>query len=113
MPVERSPANGVWDYPADVRGSTWWGVVEWNEADFAVCWALFAEPSTANGSELDPNLSGAHGQAGEFEQRYKLWERPGKAQWMAYLNQGFMGNYRQALELSPINPDVTQTWSKS
>jgi high affinity Mn2+ porin len=30
---------------------------------------------------------------------------------MAYLNDGFMGNYREALALSPVDPDVTQTRS--
>jgi high affinity Mn2+ porin len=100
--------NLAWDYPADVRGYTWGGMVEWNEPDFAVRYALVAMPTVANGSELDPDFSGAHGQALEIENRYKFCGRPGKARWLAYLNQGHMGNYRDALALSPVDPDVTK-----
>lgn len=103
--------NTAWDYPADVRGYTWGGVVEWSQPDFAVRWGIFAEPSMANGSELDPNFGQAHGQALELERGYKFRDRPGKIRLMAYLNQADMGNYSQALALSPVDPDVTATRS--
>jgi high affinity Mn2+ porin len=105
--------NPAWDYPADVRGYSWGGVVEWNERNFALRYGIFAEPDVANGAEYDDNLSQAHGQSLELELRYKLCDRPGKARGMVYVNNADMGNYREALILSPVNPDVTQTRSYS
>jgi high affinity Mn2+ porin len=101
--------NGAWDYPADVRGYDYGGVIEWNEERFALRYGLFGEPLVANGPVIDPRFGKAHGQVWELEYRYTLMERPGKVRGMFYLNRADMGNYRQALQLSPVNPDVTQT----
>jgi high affinity Mn2+ porin len=55
------------------------------------------------------NLHVAHGQAVELENRYKLFERPGRIRSMFYWNRADMGNYGDALRLMPVDPDVTQT----
>jgi high affinity Mn2+ porin len=101
--------NGAWDYPADVRGYDFGGVVEWNEENFAVRYGLFGEPHVANGPDIDSHFSKAHGQIWELEQRYKLDERPGRVRWWFYINRAHMGNYQRALELSPVDPDITET----
>ncbi len=103
--------NGAWDYPADVRGYTYGIVAELNQKDWALRYGIFAEPEVANGAEIDPKIGMAHGQAVELENRYKLGNHPGKIRWMAYWNRADMGNYDQALAISPHDPDVTATAS--
>jgi high affinity Mn2+ porin len=101
--------NGAWDYPADVRGYDFGAVVELNQKDWALRYGVFGEPEVANGAEIDPKIGVAHGQAIELEHRYKLFDRPGKIRWMGYWNRAHMGNYDEALALSPHDPDVTAT----
>ena len=103
--------NGAWDYPADVRGYTYGVVAELNQKNWALRYGIFGEPSEANGPDIDPNIGVAHGQAVELETRGKLGNRPGKMRWMFYWNRAHMGNYEEAIALSPVNPDVTQTAS--
>ena len=101
--------NAAWDYPADVRGYTYGGVFELNEKDWAFRYGLFAEPSTANGPNLDPHFDVAHGQAWELELRYCLFDQPGKARFMVYWNRAHMGNYNQATLEPQFNLDITAT----
>ncbi|HEV3333609.1 MAG TPA: carbohydrate porin, partial [Bryobacteraceae bacterium] len=88
--------NAAWDYPADTRGYTYGGVIELNEANWAFRYGLFAEPLVANGPDLDPHFDAAHGQAWELEERYRLFEHPGKARFLVYWNRADMGNYNEA-----------------
>jgi high affinity Mn2+ porin len=101
--------NGAWDYPADVRGYTYGVVAELNQENWALRYGVFAEPSEANGPNIDPNIGVAHGQAVELETRHTCCDRPGKMRWMFYWNRAHMGNYEEAIALSPHDPDVTQT----
>ena len=101
--------NAAWDYPANVRGYTLGAVFELNQKNWAIRYGIFAEPSMANGPDWDPKYSVAHGQAVELEQRYTLNDRPGKIRWLGYWNRANMGNYRQSLDLSPVDPDVATT----
>jgi high affinity Mn2+ porin len=103
--------NGAWDFPANVRGYDYGGVIEFNFPKMALRYGLFGEPSVANGSWIDGNFGAAHGQVVELENRYQLCCRPGKLRSMFYWNRAHMGNYGDALALSPVNPDVTQTRS--
>ena len=101
--------NGAWDYPADVRGYTWGGVLEFNQEQYAIRYGIFAEPKIANGPVLDQDFQQAYGQAWELELRHKLGNRPGKTRWMFYTNKADMGNYRDSLALSPIDPEIAAT----
>jgi high affinity Mn2+ porin len=103
--------NGAWDYPANVRGYTYGLVAELNEKFWAVRYGLTAEPVVANGAPLDPRFASAHGQALEWEGRWGLEEdeHPGHLRLLAFLNRADMGNYGDALRLTPVNPDVTAT----
>jgi high affinity Mn2+ porin len=101
--------NGAWDYPANVRGYTYGIGLEYNTAHWAWRYGVFAEPSIANGAPLDPHILKAQGQVMELEERYKLWDKPGKVRFLAYLNHAHMGNYDDALALMPVNPDITST----
>jgi high affinity Mn2+ porin len=101
--------NGAWDYPANVRGYTYGGTVEWNEKDWAVRYGIFAEPTVANGTDLDPRFYKANGSVLEFERRYTWDERPGRIRFLSFLNNAHMGDYRDALRLMPIDPDLVPT----
>lgn len=90
-------ASGAWDYPADTRGYTY-GLL----ADLSIDWwsarAGFAlVPKEANGPELDFRVLKAHGLMAEYEARYDLAGRPGRASALVFLNHAPMGSYRQVL----------------
>src|SRR5262245_40937969 len=101
--------NGAWDYPANTRGYTYGMTLEYNTKDVALRYGVFGEPAVANGEDIDPRFLQANGHAFEFERRYTWDEHPAKLRFLAYLNNAHMGNYRQALLLMPVNPDITLT----
>jgi high affinity Mn2+ porin len=101
--------NGAWDYPANVRGYTYGFAIDFNRKYWAFRYGIFQEPAIANGAEMDPRILKAHGQAWELEGRYSLNEHPGRLRAMAYMNNAHMGDYREALQAMPVNPDVTLT----
>ena len=103
--------NGAWDYPADVRGYTYGMVGEFNQKAWALRYGIFAESSVANGPDIDSHFNLAHGQAVELERRYQFLGRPGKARGMFYWNRADMGNYRESLALSPVDPVIQDTAS--
>lgn len=102
-------ASGAYDYPADTRGYTW-GVA----TDLTIDWwsaraGVFLEPKVANQMDMEWRVGKAHGAAAEIEARFELAGRPGAARALVFLNTAHMGNYRQALAMSPSAPDVTAT----
>ncbi|MBI3836343.1 MAG: carbohydrate porin [Planctomycetia bacterium] len=101
--------NGAWDFAANVRGYSYGGVVDLNQANWALRYGLFAEPRVANGPDLDPKFGRAHGQALELENRYRLFDRPGTLRSMVYLNNAHMGNYREATDNPAFGLDITKT----
>jgi len=101
--------NGAWDYPSNVRGYDYGYGIEFNSKDWAFRYGGFQEPEFANGAPLDPKLLTAMGQVMELEERYTWDENPGHLRLMGYLNHAHMGNYREALALMPVNPNVTLT----
>jgi high affinity Mn2+ porin len=103
--------NGAWDYPANVRGYTYGGVLDFTTMFWAIRYGIFAEPATANGAPLDPRFPKASGQILELEEKYCLVDCPGKIREWVYLNHAHMGDYRESIEEMPVNPDVTLTAS--
>jgi high affinity Mn2+ porin len=103
--------NGAWDYPANVRGYTYGMGIDYNTKNWAFRWGIFAEPAEANGAAFDPRVFNANGQAWELEERYLLFEQPGKIRLMAYLNHAHMGNYADAVAQTGSPPDITLTRS--
>jgi high affinity Mn2+ porin len=101
--------NGAWDYPANVRGYTYGAALELNRKDWALRYGVFAEPTVANGTALDPHIDNANGHVLELEERFRVEDHPGKLRLLAYLNHAHMGNYREALALMPVDPDITLT----
>jgi high affinity Mn2+ porin len=103
--------NGAWDYPANVRGYTYGANVELNQPVWAIRYGIWMEPLVANGAEFDAHVLRAHGQALELEYRYDLGGLPGRVRPLFYLNRANMGDYHEALQMMPVNPDVTLTRS--
>ncbi len=101
-------ASGAFDYPADTRGYTW-GIA----ADLSVDWwslrgGMFLEPKSANGIDMEWDISKARAFALEGEARYSLFGRKGAARLMLYLNDADMGNYRESVAAAQPGqaPDV-------
>jgi high affinity Mn2+ porin len=101
--------TGAWDYPANVRGYTYGGVIEFNTRYLAFRYGVFAEPSTANGAPIDPHILRANGHIWQADERYDIDGHPGTIREWAYLNHAHMGKYREALAEMPVNPDITAT----
>jgi high affinity Mn2+ porin len=101
--------TGAWDYPANTRGYTYGGSIDFNTRYLAVRYGIFGEPKEANGQDIDPRLLMANGQILETEERWELGDHPGKLREWAYLNHAHMGKYREALAEMPVNPDITAT----
>jgi high affinity Mn2+ porin len=102
--------NPTWDYPANVRGYTYGGTIEFNLLDFSARYGLFAVAAIANGAPLDPHILKAHGQVWEVEWRWTILnDRPGAIRLLGWLNNADMGDYRDALAEMPVNPNITAT----
>jgi hypothetical protein len=101
--------HGAWDYPADTRGYTWGYATEFYWDAWAARYARFAEPLEANQLELDHGFARAHGDVVEVEHDHALGDLPGAVRVMVYRNTARMGDYREALALSPVNPEITAT----
>ncbi len=102
-------ANGAWDYPADTRGYTWGGAVEWLNKGWALRAGAFAMPKEANGSHFDHKLGQASGSAVEFERSFRLGEHPGVARFEVFLNFAHMGTYKDSISLNQSAPDIEAT----
>jgi high affinity Mn2+ porin len=102
--------NGAWDYPANVRGYTYGVAFDYNHSkNLSFSYAVMTEPLVANGSALDWHLNKAQGQVAEMERRYKLFGRPGSFRTLAFLNHAHMGDYNEALQLMPVDPNIIKT----
>ena len=99
----------AWDYAADTHGYTLGAMAELNQKAWAfrVCEALVS--TAANGPDYDWNIPQARADNAEFEWRYGDGATAGKLRFLAYVNHAHMGSYQEALDLSPVNPDVIQT----
>ena len=70
---------------------------------------IFLEPKSANGMDLEWDITRARGLVGEFEARYTLGGRQGAARVLGFVNTAHVGSYRQALEDPRAGLDVTAT----
>lgn len=101
--------HGAWDYPADTRGYTEGFAAEFYWDAWAARFGRFAEPVVANMMQMDHAFGRAHGDALELEHDHSLGDLPGVVRVLFYRNTARMGDYREALAESPVNPDVTLT----
>jgi len=101
--------NAAWDYPADTRGYTWGAATEFTWDAWSWRGGGFLEPQEANGSHLEDDPTKENGEVTELEHDHEISGHPGAVRLLAFWNNADMGHYRTALNLSPINPDITQT----
>jgi high affinity Mn2+ porin len=101
--------NASWDYPANTRGYNYGATIELNQPVWAIRYGVWLEPEFANGFAFDNNYGEANGHAVELEYRWNLDGPKGKVRLLVYGNHAHMGDYREALQMMPVNPDVTLT----
>lgn len=91
--------SGAFDYAGDSWGFSKGVSVEWTQSRWTLRGGLF-DLSTVPGSiDLDTHFS-QYEWVGELEARHQLWGRPGKVKLLAFINQGKMGSYQDALQLA-------------
>lgn len=95
----------TWDFAADTRGYTKGLAVELHQDRWSVALGRFQMPTVANGNELDPALSDAHGDNLQFTVNP---EHGPMLRLLFYVNRARMGRYAQALA-QPGTPDVMAT----
>ncbi|WP_235840055.1 carbohydrate porin [Derxia lacustris] len=100
---------GAWDFPADARGYSVGGTVEWIHDDWTARIGRFRLPKEANGLPLAPNLAQNHGDAVEIEHRHELAGRPGALRVLGFRNTTAMGSFSDALAAAAPGtvPDLT------
>lgn len=101
--------NLAWDYAADTHGYTLGVYAELNQNDWSIRFAEALMSTVANGPDYDWNIAQAHADNLEAEWRYGGDANGGKIRLLGYINHADMGNYQNALNVSPVNPDITQT----
>lgn len=101
--------NSAWDFAADTHGYTLAVYGELNQKTWAFRFAEAMVSTEANGSIFDENLAQAHSENAEVEWRYGDGDGAGKLRLLGFINHAHMGSYQEALDASPINPDVNTT----
>ncbi|MCW3126267.1 MAG: high affinity Mn2+ porin [Bacteroidetes bacterium] len=90
-------AAGAWDYPANTRGYTYGFVAEYVYKKWGVRYGLATLPTSANGSQMNFDLSKAAGHMLEAEGGWTVKGLEGKLRLLGFANYANMGNYRIAI----------------
>jgi high affinity Mn2+ porin len=106
--------NGAYDYAANTRGYTDGALVEYDDHWFAARFAVVMEPKSANGINLDANITRARAENLELQASGKLIaDRAGTVRLLSYVNQADMGSYKQAiaefLDHETATPNIIDT----
>lgn len=106
---------GAWDYPANTRGYTVGGVVEYVTPALAIRFTSVIVPVSANGQALHRYDKNNHSEALEIEHPFHPNGKVFTVRALGYVTHAHMGNYRQALAPgvdslgAPFPFDVTTT----
>jgi hypothetical protein len=101
---------GAWDYPADARGYTWGGALEYIAPGWQLRAGRFLVPEESNGLRLDRSFTKRYGDVAELELPYRLAGRPAVARLLAFRNRVHAGAYDDAMALGASTasvPDLT------
>ncbi len=99
--------GGAFDYAADVKGYTWGAVADLNQKNWAARIGYFLLPDQPNLLTFDTRIP-AHGSViAELEGRYNLFSQPGKLRLTGWENTGILGNYAEAVALSPADASAS------
>ncbi len=102
-------SNGAWDFAANTRGYTPSIVLEWVTPKNEIRYDFSLLPKTANGMDMNWNISQAGSQTLEYTRNYLISGKKGAIRLESYLNICNMGNYNESLTLNPSFPDITTT----
>jgi high affinity Mn2+ porin len=91
--------TGTFDYAADAWGLTYGAAVEWYQGPWTLRGGFFDLPIVPNSTDLDPAFKQFQW-IGEIERRHKLWGQPGKIAVTAFLTEGRMGRFSDAVQLA-------------
>ena len=100
--------GGSYDYAADPWGFTWGGAVEWTQ-DWWTLRAGFFQLSPVPNGKITRVHFGGNSTNIEFEARHDWAGHPGKVKLLAWINQGDMASYQDAVTLGQqtnSTPDV-------
>ena len=102
-------APGAFDYSADKLGLTYGATAEFNQKQWALRSGYFLMQSVSNSSNFDTKVFERGTYVVELENRYSLFNQPGKLRTIAWLNSAFSGSYRETLDNPALNLDIAQT----
>jgi len=93
----------AYDFPADLPGFTRGVFIELNRKDWALRGGLFQVPKQPNSDVLVFKTAGV---IVELEERYKIYNQPGKLRLGIFANEGRTGNYNEALAIAAADPSI-------
>lgn len=96
-------SSGAYDFPADLPGFTRGAVLELNRRDWALRASVFQVPSAPNSDILNWKTGGA---IVELEERYAIFDQPGKLRLGVFGNQGNTASYRDVLAITASDPSL-------
>jgi len=101
---------GAWDYPADTKGYTIGGTIEYITPDLSIRFASDMVAKVANGLIFDANFGKANSETFEVEIPHSILPNPGTIRVLGFYTIAHMGNYAQAIaQDSGHAPDITAT----
>lgn len=98
--------HAAWDFPADARGYSWGGAVEWYHDAWVLRVGRFEQPKWPNQLPLDPNLSRHYGDQIEIEHDHAVADQPGKVLLLGFHGRAVMARYSDALALADASMAV-------
>lgn len=98
---------GAWDYPANTRGYTIGGVLEYVTPELAIRASSALTPTQANGPTLNFHYGRAHSETLELTHVYSLRGHVGTVRLLGFRTVAGMGDYRTATQRPDV--DITQT----
>ncbi len=96
---------GSYDYAADSWGYTWGGALEWTQDFWTLRGGFFQLSPKPNGKIVRVNF-GENSSNLELEMRPSWSGHPGKIKLLAWLNQGNMASYQDALRYGQQNNSI-------
>jgi high affinity Mn2+ porin len=99
--------NGAWDYPANTRGYTPSMILAYVSPSHELRYGFSLVPLTANGSEMNFNISKAGSHTIEYTHRHKIGKQQGAIRILGFFTTANMGNYRQSITLNPVSANIT------
>ena len=101
--------NGAWDYPANTRGYTPSVVLEYVSPKHELRYGFSLVPLTANGNQMNWDISKAGSHTIEYTYRHKIKNQKGAIRLLCFFTTTNMGNYRKSITLNPANPNIEDT----